>query len=185
MKPGSNAEAQSSPRTDIERFMELLMRHQHSLLGYIVALVHNLADADDVYQQTSLVLWEKFQDLRDDDDFLRWACTFAYYTSMNFLRTNRRRRIELSDDLAERLADVAAAASRPSDVRREALLGCLGKLSEKDRTLIDRCYERGVSIKAAADALGRPVGAVYHSLRRIRMALFQCVERSLGGEGEA
>ena len=37
-----------------------LARHQSQLFGYIYSLVRDLDDADDLFQQTSLVLWDKF-----------------------------------------------------------------------------------------------------------------------------
>ena len=42
----------SSPR--------FLRQHQTQLFGYIYSLVRDLDDADDLFQQTSLVLWDKF-----------------------------------------------------------------------------------------------------------------------------
>ena len=41
-------------------FAALLARHQAQLFGYIHSLVRDLDDADDLFQQTSLVLWDKF-----------------------------------------------------------------------------------------------------------------------------
>ena len=38
----------------------LLRQHQTQLFGYIYSLVRDLDDADDLFQQTSLVLWDKF-----------------------------------------------------------------------------------------------------------------------------
>ena len=41
-------------------FAALLRQHQTQLFGYIYSLVRDLDDADDLFQQTSLVLWDKF-----------------------------------------------------------------------------------------------------------------------------
>src|SRR5689334_17876152 len=41
-------------------FAALLRQHQNQLFGYIYSLVRDLDDADDLFQQTSLVLWDKF-----------------------------------------------------------------------------------------------------------------------------
>ena len=41
-------------------FAELLRQHQSQLFGYIHSLLRNLSDADDLFQQTTLILWKKF-----------------------------------------------------------------------------------------------------------------------------
>ena len=52
------------------RFTEQLECHHRRLYGYIFTLLRNHQDAQDVFQQTSLVLWEKFDEFRPDTNFL-------------------------------------------------------------------------------------------------------------------
>ena len=54
-----------------EVFVELLMLHQQRLYGFIYTLVPNPADAEDLLQQTSLVLWQKFRRVRSRQEFSR------------------------------------------------------------------------------------------------------------------
>ena len=49
-------------------FAELLRHHQTQLFGYIYSLVRDLDDADDLFQQTSLVLWDKFAAVRSREE---------------------------------------------------------------------------------------------------------------------
>ena len=69
-----------------EQFTGLLMRHQSQVFGYIFAAVHNLHDAEELYQDTSLILWRKFAGYRPDSDFARWACQTAKYEILRFQR---------------------------------------------------------------------------------------------------
>src|SRR5690242_1077981 len=41
-------------------FLDLLQRHRSQLFSYILSLVNNLSDSEDLFQQTSLVLWQNF-----------------------------------------------------------------------------------------------------------------------------
>ena len=41
-------------------FAEYLSQNQTRLYGYIHSLVRDLNDADDLFQQTTLILWRKF-----------------------------------------------------------------------------------------------------------------------------
>ena len=81
-------------------FAELLTHHQGQLLGYIYSLVRNLDDADDLFQQTSLVLWDKFDQYDPSRTFAAWACGVARYEVLNFLRARSRDRLYFSDELS-------------------------------------------------------------------------------------
>lgn len=52
-------------------FGEYLRREQTRLYGYVHSLVRDLNDADDLYQQTTLILWKRF------DEFDRLRSFFA------------------------------------------------------------------------------------------------------------
>lgn len=165
--------------------MELLQLHQQRILGYIYALLHNLADAEDVYQQTSLILWRKFDAFDPESDFYRWACKVAHFEVLNFLRAKKCSHVHFSESFLEELA----AIELPSDdtalrQRHEALTNCIERLPERDRRLIDLCYGGEQTFKQVAEQLGRSVQGVYNSLGRVRGILFDCIHRILAAEGE-
>lgn len=70
----------------------------------------------------------------------------------------------------------------PFDARREALAGCLEKLSEKDRDLLTRRFAEGATTQSTSEQVGRSVDAVYKSLAKIRQSLFDCVQHTLARE---
>ncbi|WP_419192672.1 sigma-70 family RNA polymerase sigma factor [Kolteria novifilia] len=170
-----------------DRFMDLVTRHQHQLYGFIFALVHNSADADDLYQQVLIVLWKKFDSLPPEGDFLRWAWQAARYEVLNFWRRKERRpsHVGLSEDLVE---DIVERESRQAEAdrgleRRRALNECVKRLPEKDRELLETCYTTDLQIKQIAEKIGRSSQSICNSLRRIRSALFECIHRRLSTEG--
>ena len=87
-----------------EKFSELLTLHQGQLHGYILALVRNRADADDLFQTTSLVLWRKFDTFRPGSSFFAWARRTAELEVRNFLKRNRSLFIPFSEELLDALA---------------------------------------------------------------------------------
>jgi RNA polymerase sigma-70 factor (ECF subfamily) len=58
--PGKGAGLVDTTHDPKTEFAELLRRHQTQLFGFIYSLLRDLDDADDLFQQTSLVLWDKF-----------------------------------------------------------------------------------------------------------------------------
>ena len=53
------------------------LQHQDRVYGYIVLMLPNRHDAEDVFQQTSLILWQKWDQFDPEQDFLSWACGIA------------------------------------------------------------------------------------------------------------
>jgi RNA polymerase sigma-70 factor (ECF subfamily) len=157
------------------------LRQDHTrLYGYIHALVRDLNDADDVFQQTTLILWKKFAEFDRQRSFFAWACGIARLEVANFLRSRRRQRLYFSDDLNLLLIEPQAALTNDElESRRDALPKCIEKLRERDRELLAECYGGPSEIHVAAGRRGRSTQSVYNSLRRIRRALFECIARTL------
>jgi RNA polymerase sigma-70 factor (ECF subfamily) len=164
-------------------FSELLTAARSRVFGYLLALVQNLADAEDLYQQTTLLLWEKFDQYQKGTDFGSWATTVAHFTALNFLRTQSRRRTLFSEAALVRLSE-AQAELRTSDgtARSDALAKCLAGLSANERRLVRLRYEGERSVQDIAQQEQRTVGAVYTALSRIRKSLLACVERRVAKE---
>lgn len=166
-----------------QEFIVLFANHQRNLLKYLVTIVHNLHDAEDLLQQSALVLWQKFDTFEPGTDFFRWACRIAFLTARNFLRTKRLKSAYLSEELLGELAAKQLEQMEKQDRYREFLPNCLEKLSPKDRELVQRCYLGVENFTEIAARIGRTADSVYHSLHRIRRMLFQCVHKSIAQGG--
>jgi RNA polymerase sigma-70 factor (ECF subfamily) len=165
-------------------FAAQLARHQTQLFGYIYSLVRDLDDADDLFQQTSLVLWDKLDQFDSSRSFVGWACGVARYEVLNFLRARSRHRLYFSDELNLALIEAQEQLEGEQlEERRDALAGCMKKLRERDQDLLAACYAKATGIREVARNRGRSTQSVHNSLRRIRRALFECVRRSLA-QGE-
>lgn len=125
-------------RQQHEAFVRLLGEHQGQIFGYLLALVNNLTDADDLFQRTCLVMWRKFGDFELDTNFVRWACAVARLEVLDFLRARRRKPLVFSDDLQDQLAALQSEADAEAFMeRQQALAACLGKLSANDRSMVE------------------------------------------------
>lgn len=167
-----------------EEFVRLFVAAYHPLYSYLVALVSNRADADDLMQEAGLLLWRKFdefQPLSDEpvDDFVRWARGFARNLARNFHRVGKGRQRPFDDELLAKLAVTRLEAEELLELRRDALRLCVEKLSPADREFLRICYSEHRTVAAAARELARPSNAVYKKLRRLHRALFECIRRNL------
>lgn len=159
-----------------ERFMRLLLENQQRIYGLILSLVPNWADADDLMQETTSILWRKFDEFEEGTNFAAWALKVARFQVLNYRKKQRRAKARLSEELYEQIAD-RALEREPRELvnRREALSGCMEKLKEQDRELIQLRYEPGTSVKDVAEEVDRSIDAVYKALNRIHGQLLECI----------
>jgi RNA polymerase sigma-70 factor, ECF subfamily len=180
----------SSDMRDADRsdqFAVLIADHQGRLFAYIYALVHSMSDTEDIYQDTVLTLWRKFDQYTPDTNFGAWARTTARFKVDHFYRSKQRNRLHFDDLLLAELAETEAELDTPDDAEtaefyHRALLDCMQRLTATDRRLIGLCYSGSAGIKNVAQQEGRSPQSICNSLRRIRGILFDCIEQSMDRE---
>src|SRR5438552_748781 len=111
-------------------FLRLFLQNERRLYAYILTLLPHRADADDVLQEASLVMWDKFDEQHPPNDFTAWGCRIAYFKVLDFYKKSQRSRVRFSQTMLERIAETAVeqAATLQLDARREALAGCIEKV---------------------------------------------------------
>ncbi|MEN6451563.1 MAG: sigma-70 family RNA polymerase sigma factor [Thermoguttaceae bacterium] len=162
-----------------ELFVQLLTQYQQRVHLFILSLVPHRADADEILQETNLVLWRKFGEFRLGSDFRAWAFQVAYNKIKAFRERHGRDRLRFGEEVMDRLVLVAATGSDDLPATQTALQDCKKRLSEADLELIERRYEPGATAATVAADLDRSVAAIYKAVVRIRRALFECIHRSL------
>lgn len=170
-------------RGKILTFSSLLLQNRSRLFGYIYSMLHNWADAEDVYQQTTVLLWEKFDEFETGSDFARWALKVAYFNVKNFQRVQGSRQRYFQGAVMEKLIDsFEETGNSPAEDRLLALIACIKKLSAKKRAILNQRYFEDLPVKELAESVGLQEGAMHTALSRIRKALFQCVNSRLSHE---
>jgi RNA polymerase sigma-70 factor (ECF subfamily) len=168
-------------------FLRLFLQNERRLYAYILTLLPHRADADDVLQDASLVMWDKFDERYPPADFAAWGCRIAYFKVLDFYKKSHRSRVQFSQAMLERVAETAVEHSTTLqlDERSEALASCVEKLRARDRDLLARRFAPGATTQSTAEQVGRSVEAVYKALAKIRLALFECVNSVLKKEGRS
>jgi RNA polymerase sigma-70 factor (ECF subfamily) len=175
---------QSAGNTD--EFVRLFSLYAKSIYSYIHVLVPTHADAEDLFQETSRTLWQKFGQYRPgtDEGFRAWALRIAQIEVLSYRRRAKRHQTLFNDQLYQIVHDAASTAVGSVNLRLELLADCYRKLPDDDRQLIDTRYKSGERIEAIAARLGRSTDAVYRALRRIHQRLFHCIQRAEQQEHE-
>ena len=165
-----------------EQFVELLTRHHQRIFLFILSMVPNQNEAEEILQETNLILWRKFNEFEPGTNFKAWAFRVAYHKVKQYWERQSHERLLFDEAFLHRVAEMATKAPDTVDRRREALGQCLEKLPKKERDMVRCRYRGGGSVKSAAEELGRSTHAIYKALMRVRQTLHDCVRIKLAME---
>jgi RNA polymerase sigma-70 factor (ECF subfamily) len=162
-------------------FVRLFTRYQRKIYWYIFALLHDQHDTEEVFQETAIVLWQKFATFQPGTSFVAWACRVAYNKVLRFRDDHKRDFPCFSSVFMEEVAPelLAVIEVDTTDLLQDQLADCLARLNPQDRDLIERRYKPGATTKRVAAEVGRSTDAVYKALNRIHQALFECMSAGL------
>jgi RNA polymerase sigma-70 factor, ECF subfamily len=158
--------------TGIER---LVAEHQGHLRAYILSLVLHPTVAEDVLQETNIVLWKKANEFEPGTNFKAWAFRVAWLEVRRQRRTAGRDRLVFDDELVGQIEAEAGSATREYEARRKMLLRCLRKLGGEQRRLVIERYFAGRAVKEIAAERNRSVNLISQLLFRARQSLANCV----------
>jgi RNA polymerase sigma-70 factor (ECF subfamily) len=163
---------------NIDSFVRLLANHQGQVYSYILALVGNFSDADDVLQETSSKMWELFDSFQPGTDFLKWARSVAYYRVLEYRKKYKRNsKVIYTEEFLELVSESSPKHLSKTNEYMELLKSCVGKLQAPDASIIKMRYEKSMRVSEIASAVDRTVRNVYFSLSRIQRQLLKCMSR--------
>jgi RNA polymerase sigma-70 factor (ECF subfamily) len=161
------------------QFVRLITKYERLVYGYILSLVPNWTDADEILQETNVRLWEEFEKYEPGTNFAAWAIRVAHFQVLTWRKAISRSRLVYDQRVIDALAVEPYWTDETQEARQQALGDCVSELPASSRELLRHCYAEGSKIKDTASRLKRSPTAVYKALERIRMTLHSCIERKL------
>ncbi len=165
-----------------EQFLRLLMLNDRRIYAYILAFVPNAADADDIMQEASAVMWRKFSSFTPGMDFVAWALTIARYQILSYFKKKKSSRLYFSDTNAEVLEQEMERVIPEMDRRMGAMKKCIDKLAQVDRRILKLRYEKDLTLENIGAHISKSTRATYYALVRIHRLLLQCIKQTLAEE---
>ena len=179
--PGEEHSHSDSGKTEV--FFRLFMKNQKRIYTYILMLVPNNSDADDIMQETATALWQQFERFESGTNFAAWAVRVAHYRVLQFYKKQRNSCVKFAGELLETIVNQAVGMlEKDDDQLVEAIQECVELLGEKDKSIIRMRYEKDFSPKKIAEVLGRSIQGLYKSMARIHTILLECVRRKTAME---
>lgn len=160
-----------------DEFLRLITEFQGRLFGFILSLLGDVDQANEVLQETNLVLWKKSGEFQIGSSFKAWSFRVAHFQILAFRQRQLRDRLVFDDEALEKIASEADDQDDIYEHRMKLLETCIVRLPERSREVLCRFYEKGESLDSIAERLKRKANAVGQLLFRIRKSLIECVTK--------
>ena len=169
----------SDPLSEAD-FMRLLISHEPALRAFARSMLPDWHTVDEVIQEASMTLWEKFDQLQNESGFLPWAKVIVRFKCLSAIGKLRKTRYVFSEGVLELLAEEAESIEREThEAAREALRTCLSGFTQPHQELLLAPYCGDGRVRALAEQRGKSANAFYKLLGRLRAKLSECVQRNV------
>lgn len=156
---------------DLRAFDLLYRRYEVRLFGFLLRMVHNHHDAEDLFHEAFLSVLRSRQVTLDRASFSTWLYRIARNVALNHLRTQRRRSAAFATNDAALLSDVPSADEELSQNESAAQLGRAVDTLPTPLAEVYRLRTAGLSYEEMATRLGLPVGTVKSRMNQMTSRL--------------
>ncbi len=170
---------------DRDAFAEIVARYQALIASITYSATGNIAQSEDLAQETFLVAWRHLKSLEDPGKLRAWLCGIARRATANALRRQQRDPSRQAQPL-EQAVDAPAPEAIPADhaISREEeaiLWRSLEKIPDTYREPLILFYRQDQSVERVAEALELSPDAVRQRLSRGRKLLEEHVTSFVEG----
>lgn len=150
-----------SKNGDEKAFADLIRLYRHNLLNYLWRSCGQKNEAEDLFQETLVKVWQNLSHYDHRKRFAAWLFGIARNVAIDALRKKKVRRvISYTDDLPEFSSTHDAAAILEADEIQAAFLQALAKLPEKQHQVFLLRQHSGMTFKEIAAETGQPLNTV-------------------------
>jgi len=167
-----------NPEMQQGEFLKEFVPAREDLLAFIFALVPSHADAENLFQEASVVLWQRFASYTPGTNFKAWARKTIHNKVLNE-RTRARRETLWDPSVIEALERAFEDGAAPLDRMKDALEKCLGQLPELNQAILRSRYHEGKSYREIAERLKRSEQGIRVTVHKVRNLLADCVKHGI------
>lgn len=167
---------------EVEAFAGLLERFETRVFHFVLRMLRNAHDAEDVTQDTFVKAWRHLASFRPENQFSTWLMTIARRTALNHLRARRP-----TEELSE-LAEPVTESPRDTATNREhaeSIWQVARRLKPAQYEVLWLCYGEGFSMHEIARIMNTNSIRVRVLLHRARKRMAEWLKQKPAEPGGA
>ena len=163
-------------------FLHFFRRAETDLRAFIGSVIRDPHAREDIFQEVSRTLWERFDDYDLERPFGAWARGIASRKILEARRRSARFPLLFPPETVEAIVQAFDETDEPAAAREAALKLCVDALPPRSRQILTSRYNERHPCERIAKATGMNLKAVHQTLSRLRRALHRCITRRLEQE---
>jgi RNA polymerase sigma-70 factor, ECF subfamily len=105
MRTIANAVRETPTPERVDAFVQLLGQSQRRIFLFVMSMVPNWNEAEEIIQETNLLLWREFDHFQPGTNFAAWACQVALNQVLAWRKRQQRDRVKFSPAFLEAVAE--------------------------------------------------------------------------------
>ena len=170
-----------SDHDKLTEFSLLWTQAQPAVMAFIRSVTPQLADAEDILQDTARQVASRFEEYDPNRPFGPWAMGVAKYKVMEWRRNQKKVAMLFDEEAIEAIHFSYSERKVDWHERRRAIDLCLKKASPAAEKLLVLRYLEDLKPAEIAKRLNTTANSVSVRLSRARDALKECLEKRLEG----
>ena len=163
-------------------FLHFFRKAETDLRAFIGSVIRDSHAREDIFQEVSRTLWQKFDDYDLSRSFGAWARGIASRKILEARRRSARFPLLFPPETVEAIAEAFDQSDESAAAREAALKLCLDALPLRSRQILTSRYDQRLPCEQIARATGSNLKAIHQTLSRLRRALHRCITQRLENE---
>jgi RNA polymerase sigma-70 factor (ECF subfamily) len=168
--------------SELQDLVDLMTQYQGRLYAYVLSLLGDVDAANDVLQETNVVLWKESHQYVPGTNFKAWSFRIAHFQCMAYRQKQLRDKVVFNDEAVASLAIDAKELDDRYEERAVALERCLEQIRPRSREALRLRYAEQLPVQTMAIKMDRTPNAVSQLLFRAKQWLIECVKKEAGSE---
>jgi RNA polymerase sigma-70 factor (ECF subfamily) len=156
-------------------FVELYHRYHVLIFNFVLRLIHDPKEAEDLLQEIFLAVWQGARRYREEAQVKTWIYRIAHYKAISWIRKHKP--VISFDDFTETGQDGPEQEVFTSS-QSDDLYKAINNLSVKHRAVLELAFVQGMAYGEIAKVIGCPIGTVKSRMSYALKALYGRLKRT-------
>jgi RNA polymerase sigma-70 factor (ECF subfamily) len=156
-------------------FTELYQRYHKPIYNYVLHLIYEPKEAEEILQEIFLAVWRGAYRFREQAQVKTWMYRIAHYQAVSWLRKHRK---EVAYDDIQEIDSKGPEQISVDTWDRIEVQKALNCLSIKHRAVLELAFIHDMAYKEIAEVVGCPVGTVKSRMSYALKALNSKLKRT-------
>lgn len=157
-------------------FKEVYAQSKDKVYRLCLGFVGNKMDADDLYQEVLIKIWQNLSFFRNESSIQTWIYRIATNTALLYVKKRNKTDQKISDLNSDLLIEDKTENTEVSNIKITKLYQAISTLKEMDRIIISLVLEQN-SYQEISEVTGLQVSNVGARINRIKKSLTQKMKK--------